>query len=593
MLQKLRYFARYGQRNINRVMLYISVCCAALLIFHLGYNTDTETATQLERLVVVMFYGLFVASAVRTALSIWVQKRIQVQHYASLCLFIYLLLIFISRSDGPGGWTFMQQNEWLYLGIFLITLTEVSRSSLFLDNFYFNPTILFVISFLGLIFAGSLLLMLPNSVESGQPLRFVDAAFMATSAVCITGLTVVDVAHTFTPFGQSILLILIQLGGLGIMTFTGFFGYFFSGGLSYKNQLMYGEIIGQRKVGSVIHTLLKIIIVTLSIEAIGAVFLFFSVPDGQFQTLNDRLFFALFHAVSAFCNAGFTIIDGGLQQDAYKFNYQLQMVLVCLFVLGGLGFGVVFNVYSFIKRWIINIYRRLFYGQAYRFKAWAINFNSRLIAWSSLVLISVSSLMFFLLERDNSLAEHEGLGGQIIAAIFMGNSARTSGFSIVEPGMITHPMLIVVMVLMWIGASPGSTGGGVKNTTVSIALWNIFSLAKGRDYLEMFRRRIAQDSVNKAFAIICLSFVAIGTSTWLLTITDGHQSFQALAFEAVSAYATCGLSLGITQDLSDAGKLIVLLTMFVGRVGLLTLLVALLKNLKNKTYAYPEEKVLF
>lgn len=574
-------------------MLYISIACTALLIFHLGYNEQPELASRMELAVIWIFYSLFIANVIRTGLSVWVQGRFLIQHYANVFLIIYLVLIGISRAEGEAGWAFMQAPEWLYLGIFTITLTEISRSSLFLDNFYFNPTILFVISFLGLILLGALLLMLPGSVESGNPLRFVDALFMATSAVSITGLTVVDVAHTFTPFGHAILLVLIQLGGLGVMTFTGFFGYFFSGGFSYKNQLMYGEIIGQRKVGSVVHTLLKIILVTLILEAAGAVFLFFTVPAEQFATLNERVFFAVFHAVSAFCNAGFTTIENGLRHADYQFNYPVQLILVCLFVLGGLGFNVVFNGYSLLRRWVINVFNGVLYGKPYQYKAWVISFNSRLIGWSSLILIVFSTLMFFILERNNSLAEHEGWGGKLIASLFMGNSARTSGFSTVDPSEVSLPMTMVVMLLMWIGASPGSTGGGIKNTTFSVAMLNILSLAKGRDQLEIFKRRISQDSVNKAFAIITLSVVAIGLCITLLSFTDGDKGFRALTFEAVSAYATCGLSLGITPDLSDAGKIIVLCTMFVGRVGLLTLLVAMIKTMKNKTYVYPDEKVLF
>lgn len=593
MLQALRYYAKYGQRTTDRVTVYISLSVSALVILHLGFHKDPELARLIEIGILWVFYGLFAFDAFRSLLSIWVNKKIRLQHYVHVVLFLYFVAITISRADGPGGWTFLQQIEWVYLGIFIFTLTELSRTALFLDNFYFNPTILFVISFLGLILLGALLLMLPRSVESSETLRFIDAAFMATSAVCITGLTVVDVAHTFTPFGHTILLILIQLGGLGIMTFTGFFGYFFSGGLSYKNQLMYGEIIGQRKVGSVVRTLLKIIFVTLFVEAAGAILLFFSLPSAEFSTVGDQVFFAVFHAVSAFCNAGFTLIENGLNHPAYQFNYDMQLILVSLFILGGLGFSIVFNFYTLFKRWAINLFQRIFYGRSFTYRAWVISFNSRLMAYSTLILVLVSSLLFFLLEGNNSLAAHDSTGGKIIASIFMGNSARTSGFSTVDPSAVSLPMILVAMLLMWIGASPGSTGGGVKNTTVSVALLNIISLAKGRDHLEIFKRRISTDSVNKAFAIIMLSLVAIGLSIVLLSFTDGEKGFRALTFEAVSAYATCGLSLGITPSLSDPGKIIILCTMFVGRVGLLTLLVAIVKNLKNKTYVYPEEKVLF
>ncbi len=593
MLNKLKYSFRHSQKAIDRGALYISILFSILILFHLGYNTDPKLAITFNKVIIRAFYVLFLTNFLRTLLSIWSEKRVHAEHYGGLFIFIFFLLITLARINDPSGTAYLAQPEWIYMGLFTLTLVEVSRSTLFLDKFYFNPTILFVISFLALILLGALLLMLPKSVVSGIPLSFVDATFMATSAVCITGLTVVDVAGTFTPFGQSILLVLIQLGGLGIMTFTGFFGYFFSGGFSYKNQLMYGEILGQNKVGAVINTLLKIILVTLFVEALGAVLIFFAVPSGQFDSYGDHLFFAIFHAVSAFCNAGFSIVENGLGNPAYRFNYNLQLILVGLFVLGGLGFIIVFNTYTYIRRLIINLYNKVRHGQAFIHKAWVISFNARLMAWSSLILITGSTLAFFLLEYNNTLSEHEGFINKTIAALFMGNSARTSGFATMDTTQLSFPMILIIMLLMWIGASPGSTGGGIKNTTFSVALLNIISLAKGRDQLEIFHRRIPQDSVNKAFAIIMLSFIAIGLSICFLSFTDGEKGLRALAFESFSAYATCGLSLGITHQLSDAGKIIISVTMFTGRVGLLTLLVAIIKNMRNRSYTFPEEKVLF
>lgn len=593
MLSNLKYFYRQHRRAIDRAALYLSLVCSIFALIYLGYSTNIILIGEMGQPLIWAFYFLFSLHFIRTLFSFWTGSGMKVEHYAGLFIFLFFLLIISARFFDLDHSGTLSQPEWIYLGIFSLTLVEVSRSSLFLDQFFFNPTILFVISFIALILIGAFLLMLPNSVRSGLPLSFVDALFMATSAVCITGLTVVEVARTFTPFGQTILLVLIQLGGLGIMTFTGFFGYFFSGGFSYKNQLMYGEILGQNKVGAVVNTLLKIIFVTLLVEAVGAVFIFFSVPKTQFDSYGAHVFFSVFHAVSAFCNAGFSIAENGLGNAAYRFNYNLQLILVSLFILGGLGFIIVFNSYTYIRRWMINFYQRLLYGKAFIHKAWVISFNARLMAWSSLLLIVGSTLLFFIFEYNNSLAEHEGFVHKLIAALFMGNSSRTSGFAMMDTNQLSFPMLLIIMLLMWIGASPGSTGGGIKNTTFSIALLNILSLAKGRDQLEIFHRRISNDSVHKAFAIIMLSFIAIGVSISLLAFTDGEMGLRAIAFEAFSAYATCGLSLGITPQLSDAGKIIIAATMFTGRVGLLTLLVALIKDIKNKSYSYPEEKVLF
>lgn len=592
-ISSLKYFVRHKQSTIDNIALYLSLLCSMVTLVHLGFSPKPLLESIFRSSILIAFYTLFIANFIRTLLSIWAEHQFQPKHYAGLFIFAVFLIIAFTRILDPKETYFFAQDEWIYLGIFSITLAEISRSSLFLDKLYFNPTLLFVTSFIGLILLGSFLLMLPNSVKNGETLSFVDALFMATSAVCITGLTVVDVGHTFSFLGQSIILVLIQLGGLGIMTFTGFFGYFFSGGFSFKNQLMYGEILGQNKVGAVINTLLKIITVTLLIEFLGAVFIFFSVPKSQFANFSQHVFFSIFHAISAFCNAGFTIVENGFSGTAYKFNYHFQLILVSLFILGGLGFIIVFNGFTYFKRLANNLYHVIRTGRPFVHKAWVITFNARLMAWTSLALIILSTLTFLIVEYHHSLQEHQGFFQKLTAAFFMGNSSRTSGFSLTEINQISLPMLMSIMVFMWIGASPGSTGGGIKNTTFAIALLNILSLSRGKDKLEIFHRRISQDSINKAFAIIMLSFVAMGLALSGLSITDGDKSFKSLVFETISAYATCGLSLGITPELSDGGKMIITATMFAGRLGFLTLLVAVIKNYRNKSYTFPEEKVLF
>ncbi|WP_262245315.1 TrkH family potassium uptake protein [Parapedobacter soli] len=592
MLSDIKYIFKYREGVVDRVMLYVSLVCAMIVLFHLGYNTDKATARQFTELITWLFYGLFFLGALRIGCSILAVRKVGVAHYGGLVLSLYFLTVIVARVTEEPHLVFLRDEEWLYLGVFAVFLTELSKSSLFFDNFYFNPTILFVISFLVLILVGTLLLMLPKTT-TGPPLPFVDALFMATSAVCITGLATVDIATRFTEFGHTIILILIQLGGLGIMTFTGFFGYFFSGGFSYKNQLMYSEFLGQNKVASVINTLLKIIFITLFFEVLGAVFIFFSTEATAFKSYGDRVFFAVFHAVSAFCNAGFTTASGGLSQAAFRFNYEMQVVLSLLFILGGLGFGIVFNTYTFIKRWAVNIFLRIFHGKPYTHRAWVISFNTRLIMWVTLILVVFSTAATFVLEYNHTLAAHDTWWGKLAAAFFTGNSARAAGFSVADASSFSMPMLATAIFLMWVGTSPGSTGGGVKTTTFAVALLNIVSLAKGKDKLEIFGRKISSDSVSKAFAIIALSFLAVGTTLVGLAITDSHLGFMSIALESFSAYATCGLSLGITPQLSAAGKVIIICSMFIGRVGLLTLLVALVKNTRNRSYEYPQEKILF
>lgn len=588
----LKYIFRYRKGIVNQVMFSVSMICALTVIIHVGYITDPLIASYTKFSIICMFYGLMIVEIFRTGSDIYATRRVNVSHYSGIVVASLLIFISISRLSDIGFLQYFAREEWLYFGIGVVFLSELSRSSLFFDNFYFNPTILFVISFIGLILIGTLLLMLPRTTIYA-PLSFVDAIFMATSAVCITGLTVTDISTNFSMFGQSIIMILVQVGGLGIMTFTGFFGYFFSGGFSFKNQLMFGEILGENKLNSVISTLLTIIFITLLFEFIGAGFIFFSLDETNFSSVGEQVFFSLFHAVSSFCNSGFTIIKDGITTDSYRYNYGFQIILSLIFILGGMGFGTVYNFYTFLKSQIKSILSTFFKQGNYKHKAQAFSFNTRFIVLCNLIVLFLATISYYFLEQHYTLADERSNFGDWVTSFFMANASRSAGFNSVDVNFLNIPTLIMVTTLMWIGVAPGSTGGGVKITTVAVAFMNIIALARGKDSIEVFRRRIAAESINKAFAIIILSVLTICISFILLTVSEPDQELIPLLFESVSAYTTCGLSMGVTPMLSPAGKIIIIMTMFVGRVGMLTLLVAFIKNTKNKSYIYPTEKLLF
>lgn len=586
----LKFLLKYRNKLVDRTMFYLSMVCALMTLIHIGYITDKQLAETWESIVIGTFYFLFILGAIRTIAAILAERTINVSHIAGLVLLVYFLFVGVSRM---AGWAYFANIEWVYLGIALVFLSELSRNSLFFDNFYFNPTILFVISFLALILLGTVLLMLPRTTLVA-PLSFVDAVFMSTSAVCITGLTVTDISTNFSVFGQSVIMLLMQAGGLGIMTFTGFFGYFFSGGFSYKNQLMFGEILGENKLNSVISTLLTIIFITLFFELVGGFFIFFSLKEAPFDSIGDRIFFSAFHAISSFCNAGFTILpEEGMGHDIYRGNYGFQLALSCSFILGGLGFGTVYNFYTFLKQKAKQLVHKIFRRRPYIHKPRAFSFNTRFILLCNGIILVVATLSYYILEQRHTLAEDSSWMGDWVTSFFMANSARSAGFDSVNVNFVATPTLIMIVTLMWMGASPGSTGGGVKVTTVALAILNIIALARGKEAIELYKRRIAVESVNKAFAIIVLSVLTITLSFVLMNFAEPEKEMKALLFEVMSAYSTCGLSLGITPSLSVAGKIIVAMTMFVGRVGTLTLLVAFIKNTRNKSYIYPTEKILF
>lgn len=588
----LKFVFLYRYKVVDLILFYISMICAVTVLVHVGYITNPDIALDTKKAIIAMFYGLFILESFRTSSSIYAFKSVKASHYSGIVIILYFLIVIFARLTGVEWLDYLAKGEWVYLGIGIVFLSELSKSSLFFDNFYFNPTILFVISFIGLILIGTVLLMLPRTTLEA-PLSFVDAFFMATSAVCITGLSVTDISTNFSLFGQTIIMLLIQVGGLGIMTFTGFFGYFFSGGFSFKNQLMFGEILGENKLNDVVSTLLTIIFITLLFEFIGGVFIYFTLDPSLFNGMGERVFFAAFHAISAFCNAGFSILSDGVTNPGYRFNYNFQITLTLIFVLGGLGFGTVYNFYTYLKGKLNAIICLVFLKKSYKHKAQPFSFNTKFILLCNAIVLVLATVSYFLMEQKNTLIPDGSAFGEWVTSLFMANASRSAGFNSVNVNFVSTPTLIMLTTLMWMGASPGSTGGGVKVTTVAIAFMNIFSLARGKDSIEVFKRKIAFESNNKAFAIIILSVLTITFSFVLLNFSDPDKSMKALLFESVSAYTTCGLSLGVTPSLSATGKMVVIFTMFVGRVGMLTLLVAFIKNTKNKSYVYPTEKLLF
>lgn len=588
----VRFVFNYHGRRIDQTMFYLSMVCACIVVAHIGYLDKSDNHGISEQVVLWIFYTLFSVELLIVSLSFLVDRRFNRSRYASIVVLSYFLFVVLARNIEIHFLDFLYNMEWVYFGVAIVFISELSKNSLFLDNFYFNPTILFVVSFLALICLGAVLLMLPRATTTA-PMSFVNAFFMATSAVCITGLSVVDISTDLSLFGKTVVLILIQVGGLGIMTFTGFFGYFFSGGFSFKNQLMYGEILEERKLNSVVSTLLKIIFITLLFEFIGGVLIYLSLNDELFKSVGERMFFAAFHTVSAFCNAGFSILEGNIGNTTYRYNYNFQIVLTFMFLIGGLGFGTVYNFYTYVKSKVAAFLNKYILHKPHVHRPQVFSFNSKFVLVCNLIIVLLATVSFFCLEKSHALESDGSLLGEWSTSFFMANSARSAGFNSMDINFLSAPTLIMFITLMWIGTSPGSTGGGVKVTTVAIAFLNIIALAKGKENIEIYKRTIASESVKKAFAIIILSIVTISFSFILLNFSEPSVSMKDLLFESVSAYSTSGLSLGLTPLLSSTGKIILIFTMFVGRVGTLTLLVAFIKNTRNKSYIYPTEKILF
>lgn len=577
----------YDLKKLYRTAFWASVLGIFAFIFDFGFSK----ATLIQQIIdgfyfIVIALGLIATFARYFENPNLLKRKVAVFDIISVAYTLYIFYMYLFIGEAFKTDLILENPIWVVLAVILTFIREFSEQKLNLNRTHFNPAQIFILSFLTIILIGSLLLMLPKATHNG--ISFIDALFTSTSAVCVTGLIVVDTGTYFTFFGQSIILFLIQIGGLGILTFASYFSYFFKGGSTYENQLTLSEMTNSQKIGDVFSTLKNIIVITAIVELTAAILIFLSLDKSLINSFSDKAFFSVFHAISAFCNAGFSTLSNSIYETGFRFNYTLQLIIIATFVLGGLGFPIVVNIIRFIKHKIVNIFR--FNSKEKIHKPWVLNINSRITLVTTLSLTTVSFILFFILEYNNTLSEHT-LFGKVVNALFGAATPRTAGFNSVDMTSLAFPTVMITFLLMWIGASPASTGGGIKTSTFAIATLNILSLAKGKQRIEVFRREIADISVKRAFATIALSLIVIGSGIVLITIFDPEKGLLNIAFESFSAYSTVGLSLGITGSLSSASKIIVILIMFVGRVSMLSIIVALFKKIKHKNYRYPSEEI--
>lgn len=342
--------------------------------------------------------------------------------------------------------------------------------------------------------------------------------------------------------------------------------------------------------GKVFKTLQRILGITLFIEAVGAVLIYFNIDASQFSSDREEIFFAIFHSVSAFCNAGFSTLPNNIMQSGFINNYAFQLILIGLFVFGGLGFPIVVNILKYLKS-ILRRYFFWFYTHQKKYTPWVLTLSSKLSLITFFCLIIIGTLFIYSNEFYNVLAPHKGIG-KWITALFTATSPRTAGFNTIDYGQLHTASILVIILLMWIGASPASTGGGIKTSTFAIATLNFLQLARGKNKIEIWRREIAEITIKRAFAIMTLSLIVIGTGVYLIAYYDRGLKLIDIVFECVSAFSTVGLSLGITADLNEIGKIVIITIMFIGRITTLTFLIAFLKRAKSLNYRYPTEEIL-
>lgn len=442
-----------------------------------------------------------------------------------------------------------------------------------------SPGQILILYYAAAIFVGTLLLATPWA-SRGQPLSLLDALFTATSAQCVTGLVVVDTGADLTLFGQLVILALIQIGGLGIITFSVYLFLYLRLGVSMRGRWLIQETLLHTPVDSWRNLLKSIVALTFVIEGVGAILLAFAfIPKFGWW---DGIYIAIFHSVSAFCNAGFSLFSDSL--EGYWDSPLVNLTVMALIILGGIGFLVI--------RELLGI------ASARGGTKARLSLHSRLVLLTSGFLIIFAAVMIYLLEAQDALAGMTFLEGMWIS-LFQSVTARTAGFNTIDLNVFRDPTLFLFLFLMFIGASPGSAGGGVKTTSLAIFIGILYNRIRGSDHTNMFRRTVPEEATTKALALVMLAIILIATALFALLIVESPhviaedpRNFLRVTFETFSAFGTVGLSMGATGELTEAGKIIVIVLMFIGRVGLLTVAFAIAHRRHRVEIRYSEENIM-
>lgn len=439
---------------------------------------------------------------------------------------------------------------------------------------YFNklsPSRKLIIGFLLAIIVGTLLLMMPFSLNEGESLDFLESMFTIVSAICVTGLTVVDVSKVFNPIGDLIILFFIQLGGLGVMTFSSIIFMVMGKRMTFHERELLKEERNADSSGEISNFIRKLLLTVFVIESIGALILAWEFSKEM--PFDKALFFGVFHSVSAFCNAGFALFSTNL--EAYKANPVINLTIAYLITLGGIGFAVISSVIMVIRRGIDKF-----------------NLTSKVAIIISMILTFGGMIVFFVLEYSNPATLGDlNFFQKILASYFQSVTLRTAGFNTIPLQDLRAATIFICCILMFIGASPGSTGGGIKTTTFGIILFYVIGIVKKRESIEIFNRRLDWEVMNRALAILVLALTYVSVIITLLLIIEDFP-VEEIIFEVISAFGTVGLTLGITPELSSISKLLIIVTMFVGRLGPLTFALAIGEDKKKALIKYPKENIL-
>ena len=542
-------------------------------------------------------WGVFL---VQTTMHIGLAYRETLKKYRTftwvLNILLYLTLIPVIFFEPESGalkyfWLFLNNRIFQLILLLLLSLLRLSSGVIGLLGKRTNPSLILAGSFFLIICIGTGLLMLPRCIVDG--ISWVNALFVSTSAVCVTGLVPVDVATTFTSLGQLVIIILIQIGGLGVMTLTCFFAMFFMGNTSVYNQLAVRDMISSDSLSSLLSTVIYILFFTLVIEGAGMLVLFLSIHGTLGMTVQQEMVFAAFHSISAFCNAGFSTLSENLGNPLVMQHHNLLYITISvLIILGGIGFPILVN-FKHIAGYHL---KRLFYfirtGKRDRQRIRHLyNLNTKIVLLTTLILLTGGTIAILLFEWNGAFAGMS-MPDKWVQAFFNATCPRTAGFTSIGLTSFSLQSLLLMLLLMFIGGAAQSTAGGVKVNAFAAAVLSLFAVIRGKNRVEVFRRQLSVDSIRRSNATLVMYLMILFLGVFVLSVLEPHASLLALVFECTSALSTVGSSLGLTPALGEAGKLFVSLLMFIGRVGVITIVLGFVPPQKHTKYKYPDDNLI-
>lgn len=580
------------------VITYVaSIAFLCALIYQYGFELTPETADKLNTLYKTVWI-VFLADMSLHWLLEYADTRKKYRKLAwvlSILLYLTLVPVIFHRPEDNGSilmfWEILHSKLYHVVVLSVLSLLQLSNGLVRLLGKRTNPSLILAVSFFIIILVGTGLLMLPRCTISG--ISWVDSLFISTSAVCVTGLTSVDLTTTFTTEGFVVILLLIQIGGLGVMTLTSFFALFFMGNTSLYNQLVVRDMVNSKSLGSLLSTLLYTLGFTLVIETMGMITIWLSIHGTMDMNLEEELAFAVFHSISAFCNAGFSTLPGNLGNPLMMNNHNLFYALISILViLGGIGFPILVNLKEIIFYRLKRMTQFLLRKNKVSAKSVQLyNLNTRIVVTMTFLLLTVGTLILLAFEWNHAFAGMS-IAEKCTHAFFNAACPRTAGFSSVDFSLFGIQSILIYILLMWIGGGAQSTAGGIKVNAFAVVVLNLAAVIRGSQRVEVHGRELAHDSIRRSNATVVMSLIILFVSIFLLSWLEPTLPLLSLTFEAVSALSTVGSSLNLTPLLQESSKLVIVVLMFVGRVGLITMMLGIVKQKKNTKYKYPSDNII-